>query len=79
MSVPKIVGEIESGEKVLSTTNLILCFFAIAAKPRKSATSSNGLLTVSQKIILDKQIFDFQNEQKEKTSKIEKKEVEVAP
>lgn len=32
---------------------------------------------VSQKNILDKQIIDLQNEQKEKTSKIEKKEVEI--
>ena len=37
-----------NGENVLSTTNFKLCFFAIFASDTISATSNNGLLTVSQ-------------------------------
>ena len=42
------LGATDNGEKVLSTTNFKLCFLAILANPLISATSSNGLLTVSQ-------------------------------
>ncbi|MNY17640.1 hypothetical protein D3C86_1509670 [compost metagenome] len=48
ISAPNFAGATDKGEKVLSTTNLILCFLAILANPAISATSSNGLLTVSQ-------------------------------
>ena len=48
MSAPNFAGATDNGEKVLSTTNFKLWRFATIAKLAMSATSSNGLLTVSQ-------------------------------
>ena len=48
ISAPSSFGDIDSGEKVLSTTSFKLYFLASLAKPGISATSSNGLLTDSQ-------------------------------
>ena len=47
-SAPNFAGEIDNGEKVLSTTSVNLYFFAKIANPSISATSNNGLLTDSQ-------------------------------
>src|SRR5690606_5068009 len=48
ISAPSFAGETDNGENVLSTTSLIPCFFAIVESDAISATSSKGLLTVSQ-------------------------------
>ena len=48
ISAPSFLGVIESGEKVLSTTNCKSYFFANAERAFISATSYNGLLTLSQ-------------------------------
>ena len=45
-------------------------------KPVITTAQLAGFYGVSQKNILDKQNFDLQNEQKERITKIEKKEVE---
>src|SRR5690606_24982064 len=47
-SAPNCAGETLSGENVLSTTKVKLCFFAILESALISATSKSGLLTVSQ-------------------------------
>src|SRR5690606_3950441 len=48
ISAPSFAGDTDNGENVLSTTSFKLCFFAIFESPAISATSSKGLLTVSQ-------------------------------
>ena len=47
-SAPNWIGEIDNGEKVLSTTSVNEYFFANAANSLISATSNKGLLTDSQ-------------------------------
>ena len=48
MSAPSSLGDIDSGENVLSITSFKLYFLASLARLGMSATSNNGLLTDSQ-------------------------------